>query len=94
MQVLSVTQCSGLPGRQRQDHDDRQHLSLGHKLRGDPQHLEVRTHHQVRQQQARDERRERPQGPADQRAAERDQEPETQAGPQTPGGLTDTHCDR
>ena len=84
MQVLSATQCSGLPGRHRQDHDDRLYLPLRHQLRGDSEHPEVRPHHQVRQQQAGDERGERPEGPADQGAAERDQEPPAQAGPQEP----------
>ena len=65
----------GLPGRQRSHDDDRQHLALGHQLRGDAEHAEVRAHDQVRQQQADHERGERPQGPADQGAAEWDQEP-------------------
>ena len=60
----------GLPGRQRSHDDDRQHLALGHQLRGDAEHAEVRAHDQVRQQQADHERGERPQGPADQGAAE------------------------
>ena len=71
--------ASGLAGRERADDDGGVPVAVGHQLRGDDEHAQVRAQHQEHPQPARRQRGGRPQGPGHQGAPERDQDAQEQA---------------